>query len=125
VQAAAAEVPWSLRLPVMAIVPVVGAPAAFIGDRAGIAVFWPALAALVVSVGGVGWWPPAVSLVFPVACFVLTVAFTTPMVVLIGSAGLAGSTVGLALDRVVLVGGGALVAVGLARAAARPGRRRA
>ncbi|MFN8194429.1 MAG: FUSC family protein [Nocardioidaceae bacterium] len=251
VQAAVADVPWSLRLPVVVVVPVVGALAAVASDSAllsalvvgvaavaqwpvneraaGIGVFWPALAALVASVGVEGWWPLAgwlvvgaalvvgiaavlgvrapvtgvtrdvagrhavataiaagvatyltlalgighgywlvltlvmvlrpvrgetarnaldrtlgtlvgvvlgvaavlllplaVSLVFLLACFVLTVAwalagnvrmqtvFTTPMVVLIGSAGLAGSTVGLALDRLLLVSAGAVVAVGLA-----------
>ncbi len=84
------------------------------------------LLGVVVGVGVVVLLPLVVSLILVVAFLVLTVgwalagnrrrqsAFLTPVVLIVGSAGVAGTTVGLAWERLLFTAVGAAVAVALA-----------
>jgi len=84
------------------------------------------LLGVVVGIGVVVLLPLVVSLILVVAFLVLTIGwalagnrrrqsvFLTPVVLILGSGGVAGTTVGLAVERLVLTLAGAAVAVGLA-----------
>lgn len=84
------------------------------------------LLGVVVGIGVVVLLPLVVSLILVVAFLVLTVgwalagnrrrqsAFVTPAVLILGSGGVAGTTVGLAVERLLFTVLGAAVAVGLA-----------
>lgn len=84
------------------------------------------LLGVAVGIGVVVLLPLVVSLILVVAFLVLTVgwalagnrrrqsAFVTPVVLILGSGGVAGTTVGLAVERLLFTAVGAAVAVGLA-----------